>query len=163
MPPETAAPSEKEDLLSDIFLKIFRLNGRLQEHGDRLVAPLGLTSALWQTLDAVALAEEPPTAPRIAGAVGLTRQGAGKQLAALVDEGFISRWPNPRHERSPVYELTELGRQAFLAARSRHGQWADGLTAGLPVKTLRQVALGLNELERRFGGPRPDRVAVFEN
>ena len=157
MSTEVLESSEKENLLSDIFLKIFRLSGRLLEHGDHLVAPLGLTSARWQTLGAVARAEEPPTAPRIAGAMGLTRQGVRKQLSALVEEGFLSRWPNPRHERSPVYELTELGRRAFMAARSRHGQWADGLTVGLPVKTLRQVALGLDELERRFGGPRPDR------
>ena len=155
---EILAPSEKEELLSDIFLSIFRLNGRLLEHGDRLVAPLGLTSARWQTLGTVALAGEPLTAPRIASAVGLTRQGVSKQLAALVKEGFLSRWPNPRHERSPLYEITKMGRETFLAARSRHGQWADGLTAGLTVKTLKQVARGLGELERRFGRPRPEEV-----
>ena len=160
---ETVVPSEKEDLLSDIFLNIFRLNGRLQEHGDRLVAPLGLTSARWQTLGAVALAKEPPTAPIIAGAMGLTRQGVRQQLVALVADGFLSRWPNPRHERSPVYELTALRRQAFMPVRSPHGRWADGLMAGFPIKTLRQMALGLNELEGRFSGRRSDLTNELEH
>lgn len=156
MSSEIAAPSEKENLLSDIFLKIFRLNGRLLDHGDHLTAPLGLTSARWQTLGAVAMAGEPLTAPQIAEIMGLTRQGARKQLAVLVEGGFLSRWPNPRHERSLLYELTDQGRRAFLTARQRHGQWADGLTAGLTAQTLKQVALGLSELERRLSGPRPE-------
>jgi len=41
------------DALTGLILDLFRLNSRLLIAGDRLVAPLGLTSARWQILGAV--------------------------------------------------------------------------------------------------------------
>ena len=44
------------EALTDLVLAVFRLNGRLLTAGDRLVSDLGLTSARWQVLGAIALA-----------------------------------------------------------------------------------------------------------
>jgi hypothetical protein len=38
-----------------LILEVFRFNGRLLAAGDKLVANLGLTSARWQVLGAIAL------------------------------------------------------------------------------------------------------------
>src|SRR5205814_345438 len=46
-------------LVTELILEVFRLNGRLLAAGDRLVADLGLTSARWQVLGAIALASSP--------------------------------------------------------------------------------------------------------
>ena len=46
-------------LVTSLFLEAFRFNGRLLAAGDQLVAGLGLTSARWQVLGAVALADRP--------------------------------------------------------------------------------------------------------
>ena len=43
------------DALTQLILEVFRVNGGLLSAGDRLVADLGLTSARWQVLGAVAL------------------------------------------------------------------------------------------------------------
>ena len=59
--------------LSLLILDVFRLNGRLLAAGDRMVEDLGLTSARWQVLGAVALAAAPVA--WIARNMGLTRQG----------------------------------------------------------------------------------------
>jgi hypothetical protein len=44
---------------TELILETFRLNGLLLEAGDRLVADIGLTSARWQVLGAIALAPVP--------------------------------------------------------------------------------------------------------
>jgi hypothetical protein len=55
-------------------------HGELLESGDRLVKPLQLTSSRWQILGAIALADSPRSAPQLAAQMGMTRQGAQKQL-----------------------------------------------------------------------------------
>ncbi|MBU2805784.1 MarR family transcriptional regulator [Acidithiobacillus ferridurans] len=62
--------------MTEIMLAVFRLQGRLLKKGDELVKPLNLTSAKWQVVGAVALAGKPLSAPQIAEAMGITRQGA---------------------------------------------------------------------------------------
>jgi hypothetical protein len=62
------------ETLSDLIIEIFRINGRLLAAGDRLVADLGLTSARWQVIGAIAIAGQPQTVPAIARTMGLTRQ-----------------------------------------------------------------------------------------
>ena len=47
------------EALTGLVLAVFRLNGQLLAAGDRLVADLGLTSARWQVLGAIALAPSP--------------------------------------------------------------------------------------------------------
>lgn len=132
--------------ITGIMLAAFRLNAQLLAFGDRLVAPLGLTSARWQVLGAIALAGEPQTAPQIAAAMGMSRQAALKQLHLAEAEGFVAAAPNPRHERSPLYELTARGRKAYAAAISLQRAWARGLAAGLPATRLR----GALDLLTRF-------------
>ena len=45
--------------LTELILETFRLNGRLLAAGDALVRDLGLTSARWQILGAIALSPVP--------------------------------------------------------------------------------------------------------
>ncbi|MEM9575345.1 MAG: MarR family transcriptional regulator, partial [Pseudomonadota bacterium] len=46
-------------VMTDLVLETFRLNGRLLASGDKLVEPLGLSSARWQVLGAIHFAETP--------------------------------------------------------------------------------------------------------
>ena len=103
--------------LTDLTLTVFRLNGVLLQWGDRLVEPLGLNSARWQMLGAIALANKPLTAPQVGNAMGVTRQGAQKQLNLLLEQGLAESRANPAHRRSPVYELTPLGRALYVQAQ----------------------------------------------
>ena len=102
--------------LTHLTLTVFRLNGLLLHWGDRLVEPLGLTSARWQMLGAIALADAPLTAPQVGEAMGVTRQGAQKQLNLLFEQGLVDPQPNPAHRRSPLYVLTPRGRALYQQA-----------------------------------------------
>jgi len=138
------------DAVTAIILSVFRLNARLLEQGDRLVKPLNLTSARWQVLGAIALAGEPQTAPQIAAAMGVTRQGVQKQLNLAVAEGLIELHPNPRHQRSPLHALYVAGQVAFDDAMALQRVWAKSLGKGLPLSELQSAKHVLAALERHL-------------
>jgi DNA-binding MarR family transcriptional regulator len=142
-------------ILSDLMISIFRVNARLLEQGDHLVAPLQLTSARWQVLGAVALAATPLSTPQIAEAMGITRQGAQKQLNRMLAEGLFAVQVNPRHLRSPLYALTEQGRDKFEQAMRLQSAWADNLAEGLSLTELEDALRLMNTLYTRLNLPLP--------
>lgn len=122
--------------ISHIALRVFRLNGALLHWGDRLVEPLGLTSARWQMLGAIALADSPLAAPQVAQAMGVTRQGAQKQLNLLLEQGMIEALSNPAHKRSPLYSLTPKGQALYAQADALWSTQAAQLAAAIPADQL---------------------------
>ena len=151
----TTQSNTKAAILTDIMLAVFRVNGRLLEKGDQMVEPLNLSSARWQVLGAVSLSGKPLSAPQVAEAMGITRQGAQKQLNKLEEEGFLEHLPNPRHERSPLYALTKRGNQAISATMSLQKNWADGLSATLSLQDLKNTLQTLNAVYERLDSPVP--------
>ncbi len=114
--PVPSAPNLGAVAVTQLALSVFRLNGVLLHWGDQLVAPLGLTSARWQMLGAIALAGKPLSAPQVGEAMGVTRQGAQKQLNLLIEQGLVEAHPNPAHRRSPLYALTPQGLALYRKA-----------------------------------------------
>src|ERR1700754_4233675 len=102
--------------LTDLILSVFRLNGRLLVAGDRLVAGLDLTSARWQVLGAIALAEQPQPVAWLARNMGLNRQGVQRIVNDMRDDGLLEIEPNPHHRRAHLVVLTRQGKAAFEAA-----------------------------------------------
>ena len=105
--------------LTAIVLSVFRANGRLLEWGTHFSQPHGLTSARWQVLGAIALAPHPLNIPQIADAMGVTRQGALKQVKLLVDDALVQPLANPAQKRSPLYVLTDQGQETYQALQAR--------------------------------------------
>lgn len=130
----------KADQLTQVILNVFRLNGVLTEWGDRFVLPAGLTSTRWRMLGAVVLAQRPVTAPHIALTMGVTRQGAQKQLNLLVESGLMKTQANPMHKRSPLYALTAQGQSVYDTVNVRWQHQATEMAA----------AFGTAELETAF-------------
>lgn len=138
------------DLLTDIMLMVFRINGRLLDGGDRLGASLNLTSARWQVLGAISLSPGHVTVPGIAEMMGMTRQGAQKQVNKLEEDGFIEKRANPRHQRSPFYVLTPLGAESYARISALHTGWANALADGLNATELRAALDLLNRFNQRL-------------
>ena len=122
--------------LTDVILLIFKLNGQLLAAGDRLVVHLRLTSARWQLLGAVALSRSPSTAPQLAAVMGVTRQGAQKQLDLLLEAALVTALPNPGHARSPLYVLTRKGTAVFAATERVQRAWAMKLSDSISASDL---------------------------
>jgi DNA-binding MarR family transcriptional regulator len=140
----------RKDALTEIMLSVFRVNARLLEKGDELVAPLGLTSAKWQILGAIAIAGKALTCPQVATTIGITRQGAQKQLNLAQKDGLITALPNPHHLRSVLYELTEAGMRCYESAMAYQAPWAQALAQGMAVEDLATTLKVLNELHERL-------------
>src|ERR1700727_4094070 len=92
-------PMTMEDAITDLVLETFRLNGRLLASGDVLVADLGLTSARWQVLGAIALSPVPLSVAQIARNMGLTRQAVQRLVNEMDAAEMVQFRPNPHHHR----------------------------------------------------------------
>lgn len=144
------APITNAKLLTEIVLLVFRVNGRLLSAGDRLVGDLGLTSARWQMLGAVALSDRPRTAPQLAARMGMTRQAAQKQLDLLMEDGLVAAEANPGHARSPLYGLTRKGTSVYAATERVQTAWASRLADSLSTRDLETTRQLLENLSNRL-------------
>src|SRR3954447_26347322 len=115
--------------VSRLALEVFRLNGALIAAGDELVAPLGLTSARWQVMGAVAQARGGLPVAGIARNMGLVRQSVQRIADELAAEGILRFAPNPHHRRARLVQFTEQGTALFDAASARWLALADRLVA----------------------------------
>jgi DNA-binding MarR family transcriptional regulator len=133
-----------------VVLSTFRANGLLLAAGDVLTAPYGLTSARWQVLGAIALAERPLTVPQIARRMGLARQSVHPTVKRLVRDGHLEMVPNADHRRSQLVQLTETGRAKYAAIDARQAVWVNRLAAGIRRTDLATAARVLDQLCRRL-------------
>jgi DNA-binding MarR family transcriptional regulator len=128
--------------LTDLILDLFRLNSRVLASGDRLVAPLGLTSARWQILGAITSAGRPQPVAWLARDMEANRQNVQRIVNDLEKEGLIAFEANPHHRRAQLVVLTDKGKQTFDAAMRLQAPWANELSDGLQVEdieTMRKV------------------------
>jgi DNA-binding MarR family transcriptional regulator len=135
---------------TEVILSAFRANGVLLSAGDVLAGREGLTSARWQVLGAVALAEQPLTVPQIARRMGLSRQSVHATVARLVAGGLVQLIPNADHRRSQLVRLTDLGEAKYRAIQRHQAVWVSGLAEGLGRSDLETTAGVLLEMCRRL-------------
>ncbi|MNX25867.1 MarR family protein [compost metagenome] len=154
-PPSLPRFAADVEALTDLTLTVFRTHGALLQWGDKLVEPLGLSSARWQMLGSIALAGRPLTAPQVGEAMGVTRQGAQKQLNLLLESRLVSSHANPAHRRSPLYELTPRGRQLYLRAEKLWAARAAELAARIPPAQIHAARETLDTMLRHLTPPDP--------
>ncbi|AWN52267.1 MarR family winged helix-turn-helix transcriptional regulator [Methylobacterium sp. 17Sr1-1] len=153
-------PERSRRAFSDLVVDVFRLNGDLIEAGDALVHDLGLTSARWQVLGAVALAPAPLPVAHVARNMGLARQSVQRVVDDMRADGLVRLDPNPHHRRAPLVALTPRGEAAYGQAMARKDLWADGLTEGLPPEAIEAAGTLLRALQQRVGASY-DRIAAL--
>jgi DNA-binding MarR family transcriptional regulator len=137
-------------LATEVILSTFRANGLLLAAGDELTAAAGLTSARWQVLGALALAERPLTVPQIARRMGLTRQSVHATVGRLVASGLLELSPNADHRRSQLVAMTPAGREAYHLLDRRQAVWVNELADGLRRDELESAARVLQRLCQRL-------------
>jgi DNA-binding MarR family transcriptional regulator len=136
------------DAVTNLILDLFRVNNLLLTAGDRLVSDLGLTSARWEILGAVAAVDRPQPVAWLARDMGANRQNVQRIVNDLEEVGLVAFEPNPHHRRAQLVVLTEKGKQVFDAAMRLQAPWVNGLSEGLSVKdveTTHRVMLALRD------------------
>lgn len=142
--------TESGEAVTALILDVFRLNGRLQLAGDRLVAELGLTSARWQVLGAIAYAARPESVAWHARTMGVHRQGIQRIVNELEKEGIVEFQPNPHHKRAHLVTLTAKGQNLFEAAIALQVPWVNDLSKGLSPADLATTREVISLLKRRL-------------
>ena len=135
---------------TEVILSVFRANGLLVSSGDQLGASEDLTSARWQVIGAIALADRPLTVPQIARRMGLTRQSVHATVRRLAADGLVELLPNADHRRSRLVRLTDLGERRYAAIDRRQIGWVNRLAHGLGRSDLETAARVLEELCARL-------------
>jgi len=138
------------EALTDLVLDLFRLDSLLLTAGDRLVAPLGLTSARWQVLGAIITAERPQPVAWLARDLGGNRQNVQRIINDLHKEGLVSFEVNPHHRRAQLVVLTDKGKRGFEAAMELQAPWVNGLSDGLSVKEIETVHRVVTALRKKL-------------
>ena len=136
--------------VSELIVAIFRLNGRLLVSGDRLVANVGLTSARWQVLGAIASSPTAEPVARLARNMGLNRQGVQRIVGELTAEGFVELKDNPHHRSAKLVVMTAKGLKAFDAAMRLQTPWVNMLGEGFDPKSIEKAGRVLEELRQRL-------------
>jgi DNA-binding MarR family transcriptional regulator len=140
------------EALTDLMLDLFRATGLILTAGDRLVAPLGLTSARWQVLGAVASAERPQPVAWLARDLGANRQNVQRIVNDLNADGLVAFEANPHHRRAQLVVLTDRGKRAFDAAMDLQAPWVNELADGLSVRDVATVRRVVTALRRKLEG-----------
>ena len=140
------------EALTNLFLDLFRVTSLLLTAGDRLVAPLRLTSARWQILGAITYAERPQPVAWLARDLGANRQNVLRIVNDLHKEGLVTFEVNPHHRRAQLVVLTDKGRRTFEAAMELQAPWVNDLSNGLPVKDIETVHRLITALRKKLEG-----------
>jgi DNA-binding MarR family transcriptional regulator len=138
------------EALTGVILDLFRCTSLLLTTGDRLVAPLGLTSARWQVLGAIVAARQPQPVAWLARDMGGNRQNVQRIINDLEKEGLIAFEANPHHRRAQLVVLTPKGRQTFDAAMRLQTPWINRLADGIAVKDVETVRRVIDALRQKL-------------
>ncbi len=136
--------------LTELTLSLFRVNNLMLAWGDRLVAPLGLTSARWQVMGAIVAADRPQPVAWLARDLGANRQNVQRIVNDLVGEGFVAFAPNPHHKRAQLVVLTTKGRMAYDAAIALYRPQFEALAAGFSIAELAVARRVMQALRSRL-------------
>jgi len=134
--------------MTAMIFDLLKLNSRVLNAGDKLVADLGLTSARWQILGSIAATDRPQPVAWLARDLGAYRQNVQRIINELEKDGLVKFQPNPHHRRAHLVVLTDKGKQTYEAAMELQTPWVNGLADGLApeeIETVRKVMAVLRE------------------
>lgn len=142
--------SPKRMLFLDLVLSVFRLNGLLVSEGDAMTEKLGLTSARWKVIGAIALSSNGLTVPGVARVLGQSRQAVQRITDVMVKDNLLAYHANPKHKRSVLVTLTDEGKDVYTLLREVQDPWAIENTEDIPIEELDSALRLIRRLIQRF-------------
>ena len=142
--------TEKGERFTRFILDIFKLGGLLVAEGNRLTAELGLTSARWKVLGAVALTEVPLTVAQIARTMGQARQSVQRVADQMKADRLIEYEDNPSHKRAKLIILTPRGKDVYAALEAIQTPWANQIAEHIDISELNTALSLIQRLIQRL-------------
>lgn len=142
--------SDASNAMTQLIREVFRFNGTLIAAGDKLVSDIGLTSARWQVMGAIASSETPKPVAWIAQDMGLSRQAVQRVVNDLLKAGLVETQTNPYHARANYVVLTKEGMLRVKQAGERQAKWVEKLAQGFEVSDIKNASELLEAAAKRL-------------
>ena len=142
--PDVPPATEAGEVLTELILTTFRLNGRLMDVAQGMAAQGGITAAWWQVLGGVL--DQPRSVSEIGRLMGLTRQGVQRVADLLVARHLAEYRPNPAHQRAKLLACTEAGYWAIRRIGLVQRPFADRIGAEVGTDGLRAALKTMRHL-----------------
>ncbi len=142
--------SAKGDAFTEIVIESFKLSGLLATEGDRIAAPLGLSSARWKILGALARSETPLTVSQIARNMGQSRQAVQSLVNIMCESGLVEFQNNPNHKRAKLIVLTPNGEATYERMEAIQIPWANQRVSQISLEDLKTTLVTLKKISGLF-------------
>jgi len=142
--------TEPGELVTDIVMMVFRLDGMFMKAAEKIAAPAGLTAARWRVLGAVL--REGRSVAEISRQMGLARQSVQPIADLLVRDGLAQYQDNPRHKSAKLLVASESGLALVQSIAGRQAEWANAVGARLEPGTLKTGHELVNRLVEAVNG-----------
>jgi DNA-binding MarR family transcriptional regulator len=142
--PDVPPATEAGEVLTELILTTFRLNGRLMDVAQGMAAEGGITAAWWQVLGGVL--DQPRSVAEIGRLMGMTRQGVQRVADLLVARHLAEYRPNPAHQRAKLLACTEAGYWAIRRIGLVQRPFAERIGAEVGAEELRAALKAMRHL-----------------
>ena len=112
-----------------------RLFRAMAELADQYLHDAGLTVADRAVMEFL-YPDAELSVPDIARRYQVSRQHVQVTVNGLVERGLLNGTENPRHKRSPLIRLSDLGRATFDEIRNRESTLLDELFSGIEIADI---------------------------
>jgi DNA-binding MarR family transcriptional regulator len=143
-------PAHKGKIFTQVVLEIFKVEGMLNNEGDRLSKEFGLTSSRWKILGAVSMSESLLTVPQIARTMGQSRQAVQRLVDVMSKDDLLKQVENPNHKRAKYIELTPKAEKLYNKLDKKQVLWAEQCSSGITKSELETTLNVLNKLSSQF-------------
>jgi DNA-binding MarR family transcriptional regulator len=128
----------KEKQLYAVFSDVRTCFNHLKTLAEQLHQDLGVNPSMRAVMETLAVNGQ-QTVPDIASVKGVSRQHIQTIMNALLAGGLVESLDNPAHKRSPLFDLTVVGREAFARIREREEEPLRRLASAMTASDLKQA------------------------
>ena len=142
-------PQQNIDKAYEVTWLIRRLFRAMGAQADDYLADSGLSAADRAVMEFL-YPEEALSVPDIARRYDVSRQHIQVIVNGLVTRGLVRSAPNPKHKRSRLIRLSDLGRDSFEEIRRNETAVIQHLFAGIPEDALETTRATLATLLKKL-------------
>lgn len=142
-------PLDTSKLRYDVTWLVRRLFRAMGRAADQYLAESGITAADRAVMEFL-FPDRQLSVPEIAERYQVSRQHVQATVNSLVKKGLVETAANPRHRRSRLVLLHELGRETFAEIRRNEAALINQLFADIAAKDLQTTHDTLKSIYRRL-------------
>lgn len=140
--------SNKLERMEQVANQIFKLNGLLQDEGERMTAGTAVTPSRWRVLGTLTRNNGSLTVPQLGREMGQARQNVQRLVDAMAKDGLVEFQVNPAHIKSHNVSLTALGQRTYAELVTRRDDSIRSMGQPLQVDELDSALAFLHKLTR---------------